>query len=165
MQVYSYTNIGTKELISEYIDEVVTQLNWICDESSAIMEDGKMFDLKSKYNFFLNIRQSFGRTSLLLSGGGTLGMERSSWSCLTFSFYANQLILGLNHIGVVKCLYEAKLLPRIISGASSGSIMAALVCTRTEDEIPQLFDPLSVKLVCLDAFTEEYYILALRQYV
>jgi hypothetical protein len=80
-------------------------------------------------------------------------MERSSWSCLTFSFYANQLILGLNHIGVVKCLYEAKLLPRIISGASSGSIMAALVCTRTEDEIPQLFDPLSVKLVCLAVFT------------
>ncbi|GAB5592702.1 Lipase 5 [Umbelopsis nana] len=124
-KLYSYTNIGTKDLISEYIEEVVTQLNWICDEPSVVNEDGKTFDLKSKYDFFLNIRQSFGRTSLLLSGGGTL---------------------GLNHIGVVKCLYEAKLLPRIISGASSGSIMAALVCTRTDDEIPQLFDPLSVKL-------------------
>ncbi|CAO3684617.1 unnamed protein product [Umbelopsis vinacea] len=124
-KLYAYTNIGTKDLISEYIEEVVTQLNWICDEPSTVMEDGKTFDLKSKYEFFLNIRQSFGRTSLLLSGGGTL---------------------GLNHIGVVKCLYEAKLLPRIISGASSGSIMAALVCTRTDEEIPQLFDPISVKL-------------------
>ncbi|KAI9284620.1 acyl transferase/acyl hydrolase/lysophospholipase [Umbelopsis sp. AD052] len=124
-KLYSYTNIGTKDLISEYIDEVVTQLNWICDEPATIIEDGKVFDLKAKYDFFLNIRQSFGRTSLLLSGGGTL---------------------GLNHIGVIKCLYESKLLPRIISGASSGSIMAALLCTRTEEEIPQLFDPLSVKL-------------------
>ncbi|CAM0137203.1 unnamed protein product [Umbelopsis sp. WA50703] len=124
-KLYAYTNIGTKDLISEYIDEVVTQLNWICDEPAPVVENDKPFDLAAKYEFFLNIRQSFGRTSLLLSGGGTL---------------------GLNHIGVVKCLYEAKLLPRIISGASSGSIMAALVCTRTDDEIPQLFDPLSVKL-------------------
>jgi hypothetical protein len=62
-------------LISEYIDEVVTQLNWICDEPATIIEDGKVFDLKAKYEFFLNIRQSFGRTSLLLSGGGTLGKE------------------------------------------------------------------------------------------
>ncbi|KAG2176889.1 hypothetical protein INT43_007543 [Umbelopsis isabellina] len=124
-KLYAYTNIGTKDLISEYIDEVVTQLNWICDEPASVVENNKPFDLAAKYEFFLNIRQSFGRTSLLLSGGGTL---------------------GLNHIGVIKCLYEAKLLPRIISGASSGSIMAALVCTRTDDEIPQLFDPLSVKL-------------------
>lgn len=55
--------------------------------------------------------------------------------------------LGLNHIGVIKCLHEAQLLPRIISGASSGSIMASLVCTRTNDELPSMFDPSLVRLV------------------
>jgi hypothetical protein len=72
-KLYAYTNIGTKDLISEYIDEVVTQLNWICDEPAPVVENDKPFDLTAKYEFFLNIRQSFGRTSLLLSGGGTLG--------------------------------------------------------------------------------------------
>jgi hypothetical protein len=81
-QLYAYTNIGTKDLISEYIEEVVTQLNWICDEPSTVMEDGKTFDLKSKYEFFLNIRQSFGRTSLLLSGGGTLGTILGPCMCI-----------------------------------------------------------------------------------
>ena len=83
-------------------------------------------DLNAKHEFFMNIRQSFGRTALLLSGGGTL---------------------GLNHLGVIKCLHQAKLLPRIISGASSGSIMAALLCTKTDDEIPEMFDPKMVQLV------------------
>ncbi|RUO96205.1 hypothetical protein BC936DRAFT_142425 [Jimgerdemannia flammicorona] len=70
-QLYAHTHIGTKTLISDYIDEVVTQLNIICDTES---DD---FDLKSKYEFFLNVRQSFGRTALLLSGGATLGEYRT----------------------------------------------------------------------------------------
>ena len=43
----------------------------------------------------------------------------------------------MNHIGVVKSLFDAHLLPRIISGASAGSIVAAVLCTRIDDEIPQ----------------------------
>ncbi|KAG0171264.1 hypothetical protein DFQ28_002503 [Apophysomyces sp. BC1034] len=119
-KLYSHSRVGTKALISSYIDEVVKQLNWIGDEEA---EDE--LDLKAKHEFFMNIRQSFGRTALLLSGGGTL---------------------GLNHIGVIKCLHSARLLPRVISGASSGSIMAAMLCTKTEEEIPQMFDPLQIKL-------------------
>ncbi|RUS12699.1 hypothetical protein BC937DRAFT_87230, partial [Endogone sp. FLAS-F59071] len=65
-QLYAYTHIGTKTLIEEYIEEVVHQLNLICDTES---ED---FGLKQQYEFFLNVRQSFGRTALLLSGGATL---------------------------------------------------------------------------------------------
>ncbi|CAO3672456.1 unnamed protein product [Rhizopus stolonifer] len=117
-KLYSYARVGTKNLTSEYIEEVVQQLNWICDEPSDPQNDPGL-DLKTKHEFFMNIRQSFGRTALLLSGGGTL---------------------GLNHIGVIKCLYEHNLLPRIISGASSGSIMASLLCTKTEDELPMIFD-------------------------
>jgi predicted acylesterase/phospholipase RssA len=54
---------------------------------------------------------------------------------------------GLNHIGVLKTLFEADLLPRIISGASSGSIVASLACTRTDDELESLFHPENVYLV------------------
>ncbi|ORY94010.1 putative esterase of the alpha-beta hydrolase superfamily [Syncephalastrum racemosum] len=114
-----YTPVGTKDLITAYIDQVVEQLNWVCDEPSPDL------DLRAKHDFFMTIRQSFGRTALLLSGGGTL---------------------GLNHLGVIKCLHKQRMLPRIISGASSGSIMAALVCTRTDDEIPYMFNPAGIQL-------------------
>lgn len=55
--------------------------------------------------------------------------------------------IGLNHLGVLKCLHSARLLPRIISGASSGSIMAAMLCTKTDEEIPHLFNPAGIQLV------------------
>ncbi|KAI8079954.1 acyl transferase/acyl hydrolase/lysophospholipase [Halteromyces radiatus] len=124
--LYAHSRVGTKVLISTYIEEVTKQLNWICDETSEL-------DYQAKHDFFMNIRQSFGRTALLLSGGGTL---------------------GLYHLGVLKCLFNARLLPRVISGASSGSIMAALLCTKTVDEIPHMFDPTAVKL---DVFERDGY--------
>lgn len=40
------------------------------------------------------------------------------------------------HLGVVKTLFEHGLLPRIISGASAGALMAALVCVKTDEELP-----------------------------
>lgn len=48
------------------------------------------------------------------------------------------ILIGLMHIGVVKTLYENKVLPRIISGSSCGSIIAAILCTRTDEEIPSM---------------------------
>jgi TAG lipase/lysophosphatidylethanolamine acyltransferase len=47
---------------------------------------------------------------------------------------------GLYHFGVLKALFEHRLLPRVISGSSVGSIAAALVATRTDEELPDLFD-------------------------
>ena len=49
--------------------------------------------------FFLDARQAFGRTALVLTGGMTL---------------------GLFHMGVVKCLYEQGCLPPVICGTSIG---------------------------------------------
>lgn len=37
-------------------------------------------------------------------------------------------------VGVIKALYERNLLPRVISGASAGSLMAAAVGTMTDEE-------------------------------
>src|SRR5690606_5362005 len=75
--------------------------------------------LKNKLDFFKDTLQSFGRPALLLSGGATL---------------------GLFHIGVVKALWEKGLLPQVITGSSAGSIIAAMVGTRTEAELPGLFE-------------------------
>jgi hypothetical protein len=66
-KLYGYTNAGTKKLIEEYIDEVCRQLIYIAEHPSPEMT------LQTKINFFANIQRAFGRTALLLSGGGTFG--------------------------------------------------------------------------------------------
>ncbi|KAF9579636.1 hypothetical protein BGW38_004031 [Lunasporangiospora selenospora] len=110
-QLYAHTIIGTKRLIEDYNTEVIRQLNDICNIES---ED---FSMAAKLEFFTHTRQAFGRTALLLSGGAAM---------------------GLIHIGVIKSLHESKLLPRIISGSSCGSIIAAILCTKTDEEIPTM---------------------------
>jgi TAG lipase/steryl ester hydrolase/phospholipase A2/LPA acyltransferase len=55
--------------------------------------------------------------------------------------------LGFTHIGVLRALRESNLLPRVISGASAGSIVAAMICTHTDDEFDALLEPGGVDLV------------------
>ncbi|KAJ1502367.1 hypothetical protein HMI54_014409, partial [Coelomomyces lativittatus] len=117
--LYGVCKVGTKALIEDYISEVVKCLDIVCSESIST------FTHRERMEFFLNTRQSFGRSALLLSGGATL---------------------ALHHIGVIKCLWECKLLPRIISGASGGSIIASFICTHTEQEFPMMFNPAYVKM-------------------
>ncbi|KAJ3275222.1 hypothetical protein HDV01_000947 [Terramyces sp. JEL0728] len=107
-KLYENTHQGTKLLIEDYIDEVTKQLNFICDvELEGV-------DIHEKLEFFRNTQKSFGRTALLLSGGGTF---------------------GLGHAGVCKALVEQKLLPKVITGSSAGSIVAAVMGTRTDNEV------------------------------
>ena len=117
LKLYKHTHIGTKDLIERYITSALETLDALLDVSERAKCDG----LESKHILeqVLSARQAFGRSALLLSGGATLGM---------------------NHIGVIKALWEARLLPRIISGASAGSIVCAVLCTRTDEEVPDLFD-------------------------
>ncbi|CAL4973927.1 unnamed protein product [Urochloa decumbens] len=100
-------------LIKEYIEEVSTQLKMVCDSDSDDLP------LEEKLAFMHETRHAFGRTALLLSGGASLG-----------SF----------HVGVVKTLVEHKLLPRIISGSSVGSIMCSIVATRSWPELESFFE-------------------------
>lgn len=67
--MYRKTRVGTKQLISDYTDNVIEQLNWIGD----IDHDHHDLKLKEKHDYFMTLRQGYGRTALLLSGGGTLG--------------------------------------------------------------------------------------------
>lgn len=43
--------------------------------------------------------------------------------------------MGQYHYGVTRCLFEEGLIPRVISGSSSGSIFASLLCTKTLEEL------------------------------
>ena len=114
-KMYKHTYMGTKDLIERYINSTLETLDALLDVSAKT----KCEPQESKYILeqLLSTRQAFGRSALLLSGGATLGM---------------------NHIGVIKALWEAKLMPRIVSGASAGSIVCAVYCTRIDEEIPQL---------------------------
>lgn len=101
------------KLIKDYIDEVSTQLKMVCYSES------EGFLLEERLQFMHETRHAFGRTALLLSGGASLGAF---------------------HVGVVKTLVEHKLLPRIIAGSSVGSIMCAVVATRSWPEIETFFE-------------------------
>lgn len=60
-------------MISDYTDSVIEQLNWISD----IDYDNDDLTLKEKHDYFMTLRQGYGRTALLLSGGGTLGKRNT----------------------------------------------------------------------------------------
>ncbi|PBP27563.1 patatin-like phospholipase [Diplocarpon rosae] len=115
IRLYKHTYIGTKDLIERYIDSTIDTIRSLVEKSRISLPDG--LETKDILEQVVYARQAFGRSALLLSGGATFGM---------------------NHVGVLKALFEAKLLPRIISGASAGSIVCAVLCTRIDEEIPEV---------------------------
>ena len=60
--------------------------------------------------------------------------------CITLRFRSHRVILP-DHIGLVKAFLDANLLPRVIAGTSAGGLIAALVGTRTDDELRELLVP------------------------
>lgn len=122
-ELHVVTLYQVPQLIREYIDEVRTHLQ-IISRSPALPLDERLA-------FLRETRHAFGRTALVLSGGGSFG-----------SF----------HLGVVKALLDGGLLPRVLSGSSAGAIVAALICTRTEDELAELFASLPERLQGIDFY-------------
>ena len=59
-----------------------------------------------------------------------------------------------DHFGVVKAFLDAGLLPRVITGTSAGGLIAALTCTRTDDELKVLLVPSLANRItaCEDSF-------------
>ena len=113
VDLYRHSYTGSKKLIERYVESTLQTIEAIIAQSGVNSE----IPSKDLLESILYSRQSFGRSALLLSGGGTYGMS---------------------HVGVLKALFEADLLPRIISGASAGSIVCAIMCTRTDEEMPKL---------------------------
>jgi len=45
------------------------------------------------------------------------------------------------HFGVIKALLDENLLPKVVTGTSGGALVAALLCTRTDEELKLLLVP------------------------
>ncbi|CUS12224.1 unnamed protein product [Tuber aestivum] len=111
-RMYSQTYYGTKDRVQEFIREVEKSLKFLLETNSLDMEE--------KRAMFKHLSSNYGRTALCLSGGAS------------FAYY---------HFGVVKAHLDADLLPTVITGTSGGALVAALVCTRTGEELKKLLVP------------------------
>jgi predicted acylesterase/phospholipase RssA len=110
--LYSETYYGTKDLIQAYVDEVSRTLKF--------MFESEQLTQKEKRSLSKQLGTNFGRTALCLSGGAT------------FAYY---------HFGIAKALLDADILPDIITGTSGGALVAALLATRTNEELKKLLIP------------------------
>lgn len=109
--LYTTVRLGTKALITDYIDEIVAALTRLADA------DEHEVPFAEKIPLFRRASDCFGRSALMLSGAGSLGPF---------------------HLGVVKALAERDLLPRVISGASAGSVVAAMVGTHGREALLEI---------------------------
>ena len=104
------SSFGVPRAVREYISEIKTQLRMVAEDDQVTIQE--------KLVFLQETRHCFGRTALMMSGGGTLG---------TF------------HVGVARALNRRHLLPRVLAGSSVGSIVAAIIASRTQEELDEFF--------------------------
>ncbi len=109
--LFTKARAGTKVLVETYHNVICAALDFVCD--AQVLPDQDPIPTEARLAFFNETRHSYGRTALLLSGGAALG------------FY---------HVGVVRTLMENRLMPRVIGGSSAGSIVCAMIGTRTDEE-------------------------------
>ncbi|MFK7731501.1 MAG: DUF3336 domain-containing protein [Pseudomonadales bacterium] len=109
--LYGHALSGTKHLIDQYIEEIVHTLEHLAAEDSGDITH------EEKLDFFRRASHCFGHSAFMMSGSGSL---------LYF------------HLGVVRALLEADLLPMVMSGSSGGSIVGSIVCSHTDEELHDL---------------------------
>ncbi|KAJ1772125.1 hypothetical protein IW140_001191 [Coemansia sp. RSA 1813] len=115
-QIWSRAYSGTTRVVDEYTKETVRSIN--CIRSS------RSLPAQEKLAFFRQVAKQQGRMALCLSGGAAMGWK---------------------HLGVARCLLEEARLPRVISGTSAGSVVAAMLATHTDDELRKIIRPDLVK--------------------
>ena len=111
-ELFEHMHVGTKYLIERHHCEMTRLLYEVAKSNDSSLT------FEKRVAFFTEARHALGKSALLLSGG---------------------LGLGMYHMGVIKALHEQNLLPRIISASSFGAVVAAVVGTRTFDELSMLF--------------------------
>lgn len=112
--LYGRALSGPKRLVERYIEEIVDTLDLIVgDHTGDISEE-------EKADFFQRASHCFGRSAFMMSGSGSL---------LFF------------HVGVIRALAGAGLLPVILSGSSGGSVVGSIVATHSEEELADLTRP------------------------
>lgn len=109
--MYTKAKYGTKELIGRYLEELDSAINHIADVDEALIP------FHEKLDFFRRASHCYGRSALMLSGGGSLGPF---------------------HLGVTKALFEQDLLPTVLSGSSAGSFVVGVLGTHSDDELHEI---------------------------
>jgi predicted acylesterase/phospholipase RssA len=99
-------------LFLAYTEEVAKALDFVRTSPDI--------SLPEKRRFYRAINKNYGASALCLSGGAGFG------------YY---------HFGVIKAFLDADLLPRVITGTSAGGLVAALTCTRTDEELKEMLVP------------------------
>ena len=113
-RLHGKARFGTKKLIVDYVNEVVAALELLASDAAADIP----FD--ERLDFFRRAHHCNGCSALMMSGAGSL---------LFF------------HVGVVKTLWEHRLLPAVLSGSSGGALVGALVSTNADKDLEKLFEP------------------------
>ncbi|KAG0234523.1 hypothetical protein BGW41_001122 [Actinomortierella wolfii] len=111
-RLYSHTYWGTKRPVEDYVQEVTESLEAVTASDQLTNEE--------KRQFLKHIAKNYGRTALCLSGGAGFG------------YY---------HLGVIRALLDAGVLPQVITGTSAGALLAALVGCRTDEELDEVLVP------------------------
>ena len=109
--LYNFARFGTKDLITTYLEELETSIQTIADV------DESLIPFVDKLDFFRRASHCYGRSALMLSGGGSLGPF---------------------HLGVARALWEQGLLPTVISGSSAGAFVAGIMGTHIDVELHAL---------------------------
>lgn len=113
-RLHGKAQFGTKKLIIDYVDEVVTALRLLASPDA----DDIPYD--ERLDFFRRAQHCNGCSALMMSGAGSL---------LYF------------HVGVVKTLWEHDLLPSVLSGSSGGAHVVSVVSTNADEYLEELFEP------------------------
>jgi NTE family protein len=112
--LYGKAKFGTKKLVVDYVNEVVSALELLASSKA------KDIPLVERLDFFRRAQHCYGCSTLMMSGAGSL---------LYF------------HIGVVKALWLEGVLPDILSGSSGGAIVCSLVSTHSDKDIEKILEP------------------------
>jgi NTE family protein len=111
--LYAVARTGTKYLATEFLEEVESSMNFICDHRLPGVSDGE------KLQLFRDAERVYGRPALMLSGGAAFGVY---------------------HLGVTRALWRQGLLPDVIAGSSMGAIIAGVICCRNDRELAGFFE-------------------------
>lgn len=112
-RLHGKARFSTKQLIVDYVDEVVAALDLLASDCAGAIP------FEERLDFFRRAQHCNGCTALMMSGAGSL---------LFF------------HIGVVKALWQERLLPSILSGSSGGAVVGGLVSTHGDHDLEDFFE-------------------------
>jgi len=112
--LYQKAKFGTKQLIVDYVEEVVSALKHLAQPKLKGISTGEKIDFLNRAHL------CFGQSALMFSGSGT------------FLFF---------HVGVLKALWEQNLIPDVISGSSGGALIVAVAGSRKKEELGDIFEP------------------------